>query len=60
MEGINHEVKAMPPPHYGLRDERLFILRLFGLHEAIFKLSGCSGLSAQRGHFPGKPVFFFA
>jgi hypothetical protein len=27
--------------HYGLRDERFFILRLLDLHVAIFILSGC-------------------
>jgi hypothetical protein len=27
--------------HYGLRDERFFILRLLGLHETTFKLTGC-------------------
>lgn len=41
MEGINNKVKAMLRQHYGLRDERFFILRLLGLHEAKFKLSGC-------------------
>jgi len=41
MEGINHKVKTMLRQHYGLRDERFFILRLLGLHEAKFKLSGC-------------------
>jgi transposase len=40
MEGINNKVKAMLRQHYGLRDERFFILRLLGLHEAKFKLSG--------------------
>jgi transposase len=41
MEGINHKVKTMLRQHYGLRDERFFILRLLGLHEAKFKLAGC-------------------
>lgn len=41
MEGINNKVKAMLRQHYGLRDERFFILRLLGLHESKFKLSGC-------------------
>lgn len=41
MEGINNKVKAMLRQHYGLRDERFFILRLLGLHEAKFRLSGC-------------------
>lgn len=41
MEGINNKVKAMLRQHYGLRDVRFFILRLLGLHEAKFKLSGC-------------------
>jgi len=41
MEGINNKVKAMLRQHYGLRDERFFILRLLGLHETKFRLSGC-------------------
>jgi transposase len=41
MEGINNKVKAMLRQHYGLRDVRFFMLRLLGLHEAKFKLSGC-------------------
>jgi transposase len=41
MEGINNKVKTMLRQHYGLRDERFFILRLLGLHEAKFILSGC-------------------
>jgi transposase len=41
MEGINNKVKTMLRQHYGLRDERFFMLRLLGLHEAKFKLSGC-------------------
>jgi transposase len=41
MEGINNKVKAMLRQHYGLRDERFFILRLLGLHQAKFRLSGC-------------------
>jgi transposase len=41
MEGINHKIKAMLRLHYGLRDERFFILRLLGLHETKFKLTGC-------------------
>jgi len=41
MEGINNKIKAMLRQHYGLRDEGFFILRLLGLHEAKFKLSGC-------------------
>lgn len=41
MEGINNKIKAMLRQHYGLRDERFFILRLLGLHETKFKLSGC-------------------
>lgn len=41
MEGINNKIKTMLRQHYGLRDERFFILRLLGLHEAKFKLSGC-------------------
>ena len=41
MEGINNKAKAMLRQHYGLRDERFFVLRLLGLHNAKFKLSGC-------------------
>ena len=41
MEGINNKVKAMLRAAYGYRDERFFILRLLGLHEAKFRLSGC-------------------
>lgn len=41
MEGINNKVKVMLRQHYGLRDERFFILRLLSLHEAKFKLPGC-------------------
>jgi transposase len=41
MEGINHQVKAMLRQPDGLRDERIFILRLLGLHQAKFRLSGC-------------------
>jgi transposase len=41
MEGINNKIKAMLRQHYGLRDERFFVLRLLGLHQAKFRLSGC-------------------
>ena len=41
MEGINNKVKTMLRQHYGWRDERFFILRPLGLHEAKFKLAGC-------------------
>lgn len=41
MEGINNKIKVMLRQHYGLRDERFFVLRLLGLHETKFKLSGC-------------------
>jgi transposase len=40
MEGINNKIKAMLRQHYGLRDERFFVLRLLGLHETKFRLSG--------------------
>jgi len=40
MEGINNKIKTMLRQHYGLRDERFFILRLLGLHEAKLKLTG--------------------
>ena len=41
MEGINNKVKTMLRQAYGYRDEHFFILRLLGLHEAKFRLSGC-------------------
>ena len=41
MEGINNKVKTMLRKHYGLRDERFFILRLLSLHETKFSLTGC-------------------
>lgn len=41
MEGTNNKIKAMLRQHYGLRDERFFILRLLGLHQAKFRLTGC-------------------
>ena len=41
MEGINNKIKAMLRQHYGLRDERFFILRLLSLHETKLNLSGC-------------------
>lgn len=41
MEGINNKVKTLLRRHYGLRDERFLQLRLLGLHEAKFSLSGC-------------------
>lgn len=40
MEGINNKIKTMLRQHYGLRDERFFILRLLGLHQAKFRLTG--------------------
>lgn len=40
MEGINNKVKAMLRRHYGLRDERFFILRLLSLHEQKLCLTG--------------------
>jgi transposase len=40
MEGTNNKIKAMLRQHYGLRDERFFILRLLGLHQAKFRLTG--------------------
>lgn len=40
MEGINNKVKTMLRKHYGLRDERFFILRLLSLHEQKFCLTG--------------------
>jgi hypothetical protein len=40
-QNVSNKVKAMLRQHYGLRDERFFILRLLGLHEAKFRLSGC-------------------
>lgn len=41
MEGINNKIKAMLRQHYGLRDEEFFKLKLYGLHESKFTLTGC-------------------
>ena len=48
MEGINNKIKAMLRQHYGLRDERFFILRLLGLHQAKFRLTPRVALSGAR------------
>ena len=31
--------------HYGLRDQRFFILPLLGLDQATFRLSGCNSMT---------------
>ena len=41
MEGINNKIKTLLRQAYGYRDERFFILKLLGLHEANFRLPGC-------------------
>lgn len=41
MEGISNKIEAMLRQRYGLRDERVFILRLLSLHETKLNLSGC-------------------
>lgn len=40
MEGINNKIRTMQRSHYGLRDERFFILKLLNLHKAKHKLVG--------------------
>ena len=40
MEGINHKIKTLLRQTYGLRDERYFVLRLFGLHRSRHELLG--------------------
>ena len=40
MEGINNKIKTLLRQTYGLRDERYFVLRLFGLHHSRHELLG--------------------
>ncbi len=40
MEGINNKIKTLLRQTYGLRDERYFVLRLYGLHNSRRELLG--------------------
>lgn len=40
MEGTNNKIKTLNRQAYGYRDEDFFILKLLGLHESRYKLSG--------------------
>jgi len=40
MEGINNKIKTLLRQTYGLRDERYFVLRLYGLHHSRHELLG--------------------
>jgi len=40
MEGTNNKIKTLNRQAYGYRDEEFFILRLLGLHESRYTLSG--------------------
>lgn len=40
MEGINNKIKTLLRQTYGLRDERYFVLRLYGLHHSRLSLLG--------------------
>jgi transposase len=40
MEGTNNKIKTLNRQAYGYRDEDFFILRLLGLHESRYKLTG--------------------
>ena len=40
MEGTNNKIKTLNRQAYGYRDEDYFILKLLGLHESRYKLSG--------------------
>ena len=40
MEGINNKVKTMKRPSYGYRDMEFFKLRIMGIHEAKYALTG--------------------
>ncbi len=40
MEGINNKIRTLLRQAYGYRDERFFILRLLGLHECKYRLTG--------------------
>lgn len=40
MEGTNNKIKTVNRQAYGYRDEEFFILKLLGLHESRYKLTG--------------------
>ncbi|MGH8335952.1 MAG: ISL3 family transposase [Gammaproteobacteria bacterium] len=40
MEGTNNKIKTLNRQAYGYRDEDFFVLKLLGLHESRYKLSG--------------------
>jgi transposase len=40
MEGINNKIKTLLRQTYGLRDERYFVLKLYGLHVSRHELLG--------------------
>jgi len=40
MEGINNKIKTLLRQTYGLRDERYFVLKLYGLHHSRHELLG--------------------
>ncbi len=40
MEGINNKIRTLLRQTYGLRDERYFVLRLYGLHHSRHELLG--------------------
>ncbi len=40
MEGTNNKIKTLNRQAYGYRDEDFFILKLLGLHESRYKLTG--------------------
>ena len=40
MEGTNNKIKTLNRQAYGYRDEEFFILKLLGLHESRYKLTG--------------------
>ena len=40
MEGTNNKIKTLNRQAYGFRDEDFFILKLLGLHESRYKLTG--------------------
>jgi transposase len=40
MEGTNNKIKTLNRRAYGYRDEEFFILKLLGLHESRYTLTG--------------------
>ena len=40
MEGINNKIKTLLRQTYGLRDDRYFVLKLYGLHVSRHELLG--------------------